>query len=128
MLKDLRFAVGQLVRSPGFSVVGVLTVSFVVGVNATVFSLVRDSFLRPVPAKDPGQLVVKVQKSSLSDTALPFSHPDFLDFHLVEGGEADHVNPVDRSCSAAPSSSSSRPGWPAGCPPAARPRSTWWWP
>jgi predicted permease len=90
MLNDLRYAVRQLVKKPGFTAVAVLTLALGLSVNVSVFSLVNDFFLRPLPAAHPEQLVLIAQKSAQSDMPYPFSYPDFEDFRRgVEGDGAE---------------------------------------
>jgi predicted permease len=89
LLQDVRIAIRMLGKSRGFTAVAVLTLALGLGLNVTVFSSVSDLFLRPLPARDPEQLVVIVQKSAQFAAAFPLSYPDFLDFRrAVEGSEA----------------------------------------
>jgi len=87
LLQDIRFAMRQLHKTPGFTAVAVITLALGLTVNATIFMMVNDLFLRPLPAADPGRLVVIAQKTTQMPLMFPFSYPDFLDFQRsVEGG------------------------------------------
>jgi predicted permease len=55
---DLRFAIRQLLKSPGFTLLAVLTLALGIGMNTAIFSLINDLFLRGLPFKDPGRLVI----------------------------------------------------------------------
>jgi predicted permease len=90
LLHDLRFAFRKLRKSPGFTAVAVITLALGLTVNATIFFMINDLFLRPLPAADPGRLVVIAQKTTQMPLMFPFSYPDFLDFQRsVEEGSHD---------------------------------------
>jgi putative ABC transport system permease protein len=57
MLTDFRFAFRLLRKSPGFTLVAVLTLALGIGLNTTIFSLVNDLFLRRLPFKEPSRIV-----------------------------------------------------------------------
>src|SRR5437868_6968443 len=56
-MNEFRFALRQLRKSPGFTVIAVMTLALGIGLNTSIFSLIDDLFLHPLPFKDPQRLV-----------------------------------------------------------------------
>ncbi|PYJ95397.1 MAG: hypothetical protein DME62_00795 [Verrucomicrobia bacterium] len=57
MIADLKFALRQLRKSPGFTFLAVITLALGIGLNTAIFSLINDLFLRGLPFKQPERVV-----------------------------------------------------------------------
>ncbi len=81
LVKDVRYALRLLWKSPVFTLAAVLSIALGIGVNTTIFSLVNAVLLRPLPVARPGELVEVYTSSDNED--IPYatsSYPDYLDF------------------------------------------------
>src|SRR5450759_5661296 len=58
LIRDLRYAVRGLIRSPLFTSVAVLSIALGIGANTAIFTLVDEVLLRRLPVKNPEQLVL----------------------------------------------------------------------
>ena len=80
-MTDLRFALRQLRKSPGFTLLTVLTLALGIGMNTAIFSLINELFLRGLPFQEPQRLVsigAEAKERNLED--LPMSVPRFWHF------------------------------------------------
>jgi putative ABC transport system permease protein len=99
MMTDLRFAFRQLLKSPGFTLLALITLALGIGLNTAIFSLINDLFLRALPFYEP-QRVVHVYGNA-KDGSLPeigISAPRFMQWRegqtLFSGLAADTVAAV----------------------------------
>jgi predicted permease len=114
--QDLRHGTRLLLRSPGFTIIAVLTLALGIGANTALFSVVNGVLLNPLPYPNPEQLVRVAEKlPSLPETSI--SYPNFLDwvsnnhafqslaayrpsnFTLTSSGEAQRVTAMRVSAS-----------------------------
>jgi predicted permease len=84
MMTDVRFAFRQLFKSPGFTLLAVLTLALGIGLNTAIFSLINDLFLRRLPFKEPQRIVqVFANAKDRNLTEIAISAPRFM--HDREG-------------------------------------------
>lgn len=79
-MNDLRFAIRQLLKNPGFTATAVLTLALCIGANSAIFSVVHAVLLRPLPYPEADRLVSvhnSYPKSNLLKAGS--SIPDYLD-------------------------------------------------
>jgi len=79
LLRDLRYGLRTLRKSPGFAAVAVLVLGLGTGANTAIFSLANGIFLRPPPVNDPGRLVWVMVRVPFSTRPQDLSYPDYLD-------------------------------------------------
>lgn len=75
---DLRLAFRSLTKSPGFTLVAIVTLALGIGLNTSMFSVMNLFIMRPLPYADVDRLV-RIHRTTPQDPAAQHSGPDFLD-------------------------------------------------
>src|SRR5205807_3365489 len=91
-MNEFRFALRQLRKSPGFTAIAVITIALGIGLNTSIFSLIDDLFMRPLPFKEP-QSILHLYSNARERNLLelPVSVPRFQHFresHTIFDGFA----------------------------------------
>jgi len=90
MLNDLRYALRQLAKTPGFTAVAILTLALCIGANSAIFSVVHAILLKPYPWPGADRLVyVYNTYPRMGLTYAGTSIPDYLDRRTGVSGFAD---------------------------------------
>jgi len=79
LIQDLRYALRQLRKSPGFTAVAMLTLALAIGANTAIFSLVEGVVLAPLPYSQPDRLVM-VWENNPRFPRVWDSYPNFQDW------------------------------------------------
>jgi len=87
--QDIRFGWRQLLKHPGFTGVAILSMALGIGANTAIFSLVDTVLLRPLPVREPSQLIaVDGQLRNVTDFTLQsyLNYKDYRDRNTVFSG------------------------------------------
>ncbi len=77
--QDLRFALRQMLRHPGFSALLIFTIAVAIGGNVAIFSVLEGVILRPLPYPEAERLLAVWETPEGEGWRQPFTGPDYLD-------------------------------------------------
>ncbi|HLG58824.1 MAG TPA: ABC transporter permease [Vicinamibacterales bacterium] len=95
---DVKFAVRQLRRAPGFTLVAAITLALGIGANSAMFALADATLLRPLPFRDSERLVLVLERGAqqLRSNIAPLNMRDWAaQNRTFEAMEAAFVSPGD---------------------------------
>ena len=78
--QDLRYGFRMLLKSPGFTVVAILSLALGIGANTAIFSVLNSFLFAPLPIERPTELVSIFTTDTKNPGNLPVSHWNFKDF------------------------------------------------
>ena len=87
-MSDVRYAIRQLAKNPGFTVIAVFALALGIGANTAIFSVVNAVLLRPLPYPGPDQLTI-LRERSLSFPSGSVSYPNYLDWRAGQHSFTD---------------------------------------
>src|SRR5205823_272822 len=88
MIREIRYAIRQLAKHPGFTLVSALTLGLGIGANTAIFSVVNALLLRPLPYPHSERLVLLRERSTTFESG-SVSYPNYLDWCAAQRGFTD---------------------------------------
>jgi predicted permease len=88
LLREIRYGIRTLRRTPGFAIIAVLVMALGIGANVALFTVVRSVLLKPLPFKDPNRLMMVYESNIKGD-----------DHNVVAGGVYDQWKQQNHSFS-----------------------------
>ena len=82
LMRDLKFAIRQMVKNPGFAFTAILVLALGIGASVSIFAFVNAALLEPLPYSHPSRLM-SVSESDPAYPVWPLSYPDFLDWQRL---------------------------------------------
>jgi predicted permease len=80
LLRDIKFAIRQLIKNPGFASVAVITLALGISANSTIFSWINSTLLDPIPGIAHTSDMITIMRGERSEHPTPpFSYLDFAD-------------------------------------------------
>ncbi len=84
LVKDVRYAIRSLAKSPGFTAVVVATLALGIGANTAIFTLVHGVLLRPLDYTNPDQLMnLTAEAPAIGATRSALSAPEYIEFRRM---------------------------------------------
>ena len=90
LVRDVRYAIRTLTKSPGFTAVVVLTLALGIGANTAIFSIVHGVLLRPLDYPKPDRLMyLTAETPAIAGARSPLSAPEYTEFRQMNRSFAE---------------------------------------